>query len=164
MLEVRTVEISDALAIRDIYNHYVANSVVTFDLVPSNSEFWESKISHLSDKNLPFLVITENNQILGFTYVSPWREKAAYDKTVENTIYLHPQQLGRGLGKVLLRDLIDRSREIGIRQMIAVISAEGAEASISLCKEFGFYEAGRLDSVGFKFDRWLGTVLMQKAL
>ena len=164
MVEIRTARVSDGLAIRDIYNYYVENSVVTFDLVPSTSEFWASKVAYLLEKNLPFIVATENDQVLGFAYAGPWREKAAYDRTIENTIYNHPEHLGRGLGKLLLAELIEQCKSTGIKQMIAVISADGAQASIALCKEFGFQEVGRLESVGFKFDRWLGTVLMQKSL
>ncbi len=164
MVEIRSAKVSDAIALRDIYNHYVENSVVTFDLVPSTTEFWANKIAQLLEKKLPFVVVTEADQVLGFAYASPWREKAAYDRTIENTIYTHPNHLGRGLGKLLLAELIGQCKSAGIKQMIAVISAEGAEASVALCKEYGFVEAGKLDGVGFKFDRWLGTVLMQKSL
>lgn len=151
--------------IREIYNHYVANTVVTFDEEPSTLAYWREKFEYLEKLQFPVIVaVAESGQILGYALVSPWKEKAAYRHTVELSIYLGPAATGKGLGSVLLSALIDASRDRGIKEMIAVIADGGAEASIALHQRHGFEEVGRLGKVGFKFERWIGTVLMQKSL
>ena len=102
--------------------------------------------------------------MLGYAYAAPWRQKAAYRHTAESTIYLGPAATGKGLGRALLLDLIERSQAVGIRELIAVIADQGAEGSIALHEALGYVEIGRLGRVGFKFDRWLGTILFQKSL
>ena len=97
-------------------------------------------------------------------YCSPWKAKSAYRFTVENSIYLGQAATGKGLGRALLEALIDACEAAGIREMVAVISDKGAEGSIALHEKLGFVEVGRMGRVGFKFDRWLGTVLLQKNL
>lgn len=164
MIKIREANVADAAAINDIYNHYVLNSVVTFDIDPSITSYWAEKIQNLKDLGLPFLVAESEAEILGFAYASPWRPKAAYRQTVEDTIYLKQSAIGQGLGSRMLADLIERCRNANIKQMIAVISAEGAESSIALHEGFGFVINGRLTDVGYKFNRWLGTVLMQRSL
>jgi L-amino acid N-acyltransferase YncA len=151
--------------VREIYNHYVANSTVTFDETPLTLRATRSKFQHLQKLGMPYLVAeSPSQQILGYAYVYPWKEKAAYRYTVENSIYLRAASTGKGLGKVLMGELISRSKQAGLKEIIAVIADRGAEASIKMHQDFGFKEIGRMGKVGFKFERWLGTVLMQKSL
>lgn len=162
---VRQAVLEDLPHVREIYNHYVMNSTVTFDEVPMTLAAMRKKWSTVQALGFPFIV-AENptGQILGYAYVYPWKEKAAYRYTVENSIYLGPAATGKGLGRELLSELISRSKAAGIREIIAVIADKGAEASIGMHEKFGFTEIGRMGKVGFKFDRWLGTVLLQKSL
>jgi phosphinothricin acetyltransferase len=123
------------------------------------------KFATIERLGMPFIV-AENprGQILGYAYVYPWKEKAAYRFTVENSIYLGPASTGKGLGRVLLGELLSRSKAAGIKEVIAVIADKGAEASVAMHASFGFTQIGHMGKVGFKFGRWLGTVLMQKSL
>jgi len=163
--EIRDAKVEDLPSVREIYNHYVANSTVTFDEKPMTLATLRSKFHHLGKLGMPFLVAeSPTGQILGYAYVFPWRQKAAYRFTVENSIYLGPAATGKGLGKVLLAELISRSKAAGLKEIIAVIADQGADASIAMHKNFGFKEIGHMGKVGFKFDRWLGTVLLQKSL
>jgi L-amino acid N-acyltransferase YncA len=162
---IRDARLTDLPHVREIYNHYVLNSTVTFDETPMTLATLRKRFEKLDHLGMPFIV-AENpaGQLLGYAYVYPWKEKAAYRFTVENSIYLGPASTGKGLGKVLLGELIERSRAAGIKEIIAVIADKGADASIGMHKNFGFKEIGHMGKVGFKFDRWLGTVLMQKSL
>ncbi len=149
----------------EIYNHYVANSTVTFDEDALTLKELRSKFRHMAKLHYPWLVAeSPSGQILGYAYVSQWKPKAAYRFTVEDSIYLGPASTGKGLGKVLMQALLDAAKEAGIKEIIAVIADRGAEASIAMHKKFGFKEIGHMGKVGFKFDRWLGTVLLQKSL
>jgi len=162
---VRPATEADLPHIREIYNHYVANSTVTFDEKRWTLRGLRSKFAHVHKLGYPFVVaVSPTNQVLGFAYVYPWKEKAAYRYTVENSIYLGPASTGKGLGTALLRELMDRSQEAGVREIIAVIADQGAEASIRLHERFGFRQTGAMGRVGYKFDRWLGIVLLQKSL
>lgn len=163
--ELRDARLSDMPAVREIYNYYVANSTVTFDEDAMTLREWKAKFSYLQKLGMPFIVAeSPSGQLLGYALVAPWKPKRAYRYTVENSIYLGPAAAGKGLGRVLLGELIDRSKAAGLKEMIAVIADQGAEASIALHERFGFTEIGRMGRVGFKFDRWLGTVLLQKSL
>lgn len=164
-VEIRLATEEDLVWLVDIYNYYVQNSVVTFDLEPLTHKDWVEKYRWLKGLELPFIVAASpSGQILGFAYVAPWRQKAAYRRTVEDSIYLRPAATGKRLGTRLLADLIDRSKAAGVKEIVAVISDKGAESSIALHERFGFKHQGHLGKVGFKFGRWLGTVLMQKSL
>jgi L-amino acid N-acyltransferase YncA len=162
---IRPATAQDLPDIREIYNHYVMNSTVTFDEKAMTLAAWRSKFSHIQKANMPILVAeSANGHILGFAYVYPWKEKAAYRFTVEDSIYLGPASTGKGLGKVLMAALIDASKAAGIKEIIAVIADQGADASIQMHRNFGFKEVGHMGKVGFKFGRWLGTVMLQKSL
>ncbi|MBT2500226.1 N-acetyltransferase [Agromyces sp. ISL-38] len=162
---LRAARPSDLPAVREIYNYYVANSTVTFDEDAMSLKEWKSKFAYLSKLGMPFVVAeSPSGQLLGYALVSPWKQKRAYRYTVENSIYLGPAATGKGLGRVLLAELIERSKAAGLKEIIAVIADQGAESSIALHEGFGFVEIGRMGRVGFKFERWLGTVLMQKTL
>ena len=162
---IRPAVEADLPAVREIYNHYVMNSTVTFDEKPMTLATLRKKFQKVEAIGHPFIVAeSPRGQILGYAYVTPWKEKAAYRFTVENSIYLGPAATGKGLGKVLLQELIDRSKAAGIKEIIAVIADKGADASIQMHKNFGFKDIGHMGKVGFKFGRWLGTVLLQKSL
>jgi len=162
---MRDARPEDLPHVREIYNHYVANSTVTFDEDAMTLREWKSKFAYLKKLGMPFIVAeSPNGQILGYALVQPWKQKRAYRFTVENSIYLGAASTGKGLGPVLMQELIDRSKAAGLKEMIAVIADKGAEASIKMHENFGFTEIGRMGHVGYKFDRWLGTILMQKSL
>jgi L-amino acid N-acyltransferase YncA len=162
---IRDAVLADMPAVREIYNYYVANSTVTFDEDTMTLKEWKAKFAYLDKLRMPFLVAqSPSGQLLGYALVSPWKQKRAYRYTVENSIYLGPAAAGKGLGRALLAELIGRSKAAGLKEIIAVIADQGADASIALHEKFGFQEIGRMGRVGFKFDRWLGTVLLQKSL
>ena len=160
--EIRLAELGDVPSIREIFNHYVLNSSITFADVPWTLAVARKKFENARQRGYPFTVaVSPSGQLLGFAYVYPWKEKAAFRFSVENHIYLGPASTGKGLGRALLGDLIDRARTAGVREMLAVIADRGAEASIRLHESFGFKDVGHMGKVGFKYDRWLGTVMME---
>ena len=164
-ITLRSAKADDMKQIAEIYNYYVTNSVVTFDIEATTAATWTEKLEYLEGLELPFIVAqSASGTIFGFAYVAPWRQKAAYRRTVEDTIYLRPAAIGKRIGTRLLTELIERSRAAGVKEIVAVISDKGADPSIALHEAFGFKRQGHLAKVGFKFNRWLGTVLLQKSL
>lgn len=162
---IRDATEADLPDIREIYNHYVANSTVTFDEEPQTLKELRAKFRHNAKLGYPWLVaVSPTGQILGYANASPWKQKAAYRYTVENSIYLRAASTGKGLGTALMAEFLARAKAAGIKEVIAVIADRGAESSIAMHERFGFREVGRMGKVGFKFGRWLGTVLMQKSL
>ena len=162
---IRDATAADLPYIRAIYNHYVLNTVVTFDEQEMTLRALRHKFANARKLGMPYIVaVSPSNQILGYAYVYPWKEKAAYRYTVENSIYLGPASTGKGLGRVLLGELIERSKKAGLKEIIAVIADKGADGSIKIHKDFGFKDVGHMGKVGFKFGRWLGTYMMQKSL
>jgi L-amino acid N-acyltransferase YncA len=162
---LRSATMRDLPDVREIYNYYVANSVVTFDEDPMTLREWRSKFRYLEKSKMPFIVAqSPNGEVLGYALVSPWKQKKAYRFTVENSIYLRGASLNKGLGRELLGALIEASKAAGLKEMIAVIADTGAEASLRLHQRYGFKEVGRMGKVGFKFNRWIGTVMMQRSL
>ena len=163
--EIRPATEADIPDIREIYNYYVTNSVVTFDEKRWTVAQWREKLADLDRLDLPFLVAqSPSGQILGYALVQPMSSKSAYRYSVENSIYLGQAAAGKGLGRALLEALIAACEEKGIRQMVAIISDKGAEGSVALHEKLGFVEVGRMGRVGFKFGRWLGTIYLQKSL
>lgn len=162
---IRPARPADLPHIREIYNHFVSNSAVTLDERRSSIPYWREKYALLARLQLPFLVaVSPAGGVIGYALAQPWAGKNAYKYTVEDSIYLGPGAGGKGLGAALLQALIDACEQIGLREMVAVISDSGAEASIRLHAKLGFVEAGRMGRVGYKFGRELGTVYMRRAL
>lgn len=162
---IRPARSEDLAAIRDIYNHYVRTSTVTFDEEETELAVWEHKHEVLSATGLPFLTAeAAGGAVLGFAYAQHWRAKSAYRFSAENTIYLRPEAAGRGLGAALLQELLDASAAAGLREIIAVIEPTAAAASIALHRRFGFVDAGHLRNVGVKFGRSLDVVFLQRTL
>jgi L-amino acid N-acyltransferase YncA len=161
---IRPATPDDAAAIAAIYAHYVEHSVATFDVAAPDPAWWTAKIADLQAAGWPFLVAEDDGEPAGFAYVAPWRVKPAYRQTVEDTIYLAPGRTGRGIGRALMGELLDRARAAGARQVIAVVADGGDPSSVALHGAFGFAEVGRLRAVGFKHGRWLDTILLQADL
>jgi L-amino acid N-acyltransferase YncA len=160
---VRPATPRDIPAITAIYAHYVATSVATFELTaPTEAEMLE-RFVRLANTGYPYLVTEDGGKVAGYAYAGPYRPRPAYRFTVEDTIYLAPEAAGRGLGTQLLGELIAQCQSQGHKQMIAIIGG-ATESSQRLHARLGFHEAGRLANVGYKFDRWLDTLLMQRAL
>ncbi len=163
--ELRQATERDLPDMLEIYNHYVANSTVTFDEDALTLREMRHKYRDVERLGFPWLVaVSSTGMILGYCYVTPWKAKAAYRYTVEDSIYLSPAATGKGVGKALMARMLDDARAAGIKEVIAVIADKGAEASIAMHERFGFKKIGEMGRVGFKFNRWLGTVLMQKSL
>jgi phosphinothricin acetyltransferase len=161
---IRPAVPADLKAVTEIFTYYVSQTVITFEQTPPTVAEWQRRLDDLVGRGLPFLVADLNGDVAGYAYAGPWRPKPAYRHTVENSIYLAPDQTGRGLGGALLGALLTRCAQAGMRQMIAVIADTGNDASIALHKRFGFAHAGRLTGVGYKHGRSIDTVLMQRAL
>jgi phosphinothricin acetyltransferase len=161
---VRTAEPSDAPAIAAIYAHYVATSPATFDETAPGAEAFARKIASVTAAGLPFVVAEEDGALAGFGYLAPYRERSAYRHTVEDSVYVAPEALGRGIGRALLTRLLADGERSDARQAIAVIAATDAEASIALHRSLGFRDAGRLEAVGLKHGSWHDTILMQRSL
>lgn len=163
-LTIRAATPEDVKAVAEIYAHYVTTSVATFDETSRTLDDWRRRLEELTGRGLPFLVADLSGEVAGYAYAGPWRPKPAYRHTVEDTIYIAPGHLGRGLGKALLGTLVAESTQAGMRRMIAVIADTGDGASAALHHRFGFTEAGRLTEVGYKHGRWIDTLLMQRPL
>lgn len=162
---IRPAEARDIPDMREIYNHYVANSTVTFDEDALTLAEMRKKFTRVADLGYPWLVaVSPRGVVLGYAYVTPWNAKAAYRFTVEISIYLGPASTGKGLGSALMAELLERAKAAGIKEVLAIVADRGADASIRLHERFGFTEVGRMGRVGFKFGRWLGTVQLQKSL
>ena len=162
---IRPATLEDCYAIREIYNFYVSESLISFEEEPTDIQYWHEKFNLLDELGLPFIVAVSNSsEILGFAYLAPWRQKSAYRSTAENSIYLNKSAIGYGLGPKLLSELLRLGKLAGIKEVVAVISDSGAETSIEMHKKFGFKKMGHLPRVGFKLNNWLGVNLMQKSL
>ncbi|HET6706687.1 GNAT family N-acetyltransferase [Amycolatopsis sp.] len=152
---------ADAEGIAAVFAPYATGSVFTFETTPPTAAEWRAKIR---ESVWPFLVLAEEDEIRGYALATPWRPKPAYRYSVETTIYLAPEAAGRGHGRRLLDELLKRCADAGARQAIAVIVDSGNPASRNLHRAAGFTDAGVLRRVGFKQDRWLDTILMQREL
>lgn len=163
--EIRDAVARDIPYMLEIYNHYVANSTVTFDEDPLTLKEMRKRFAHVAELGYPWIVaVSPRDVLLGYAYVTPWKPKAAYRFTVENSIYLGPASTGKGIGKALMAELLPRAKAAGVKEVIAVIADKGAEPSVAMHRNFGFTEIGHMGKVGFKFGRWLGTYLLQKSL
>jgi L-amino acid N-acyltransferase YncA len=163
--EIRPARAEDLPDVRHIYNHYVTNTMVTLDTETRTLRTWRAKFAYLQRLHLPFLVaVSPSGQVLGYALCEPWIQKRAYRFTAEESIYLRPASTGKGLGRALLTALMAAGKEAGLKQLLAVIADGGAESSIGLHRSLGFKETGRMGRVAFKFDRWIGTVMMQRSL
>jgi phosphinothricin acetyltransferase len=161
---VRRLRLADLSQVSNIFGWYAMNSVATFEESPRSDVDWSALAAELDGLELPFLVAEVDGAVAGYAYAGPWRRKAAYRATVEDSIFIAPGQTGRGIGRLLLTDLLTACAACGTRQVIAVIADFGAAPSVGLHESCGFTHAGRLAGVGYKHGNWIGTLLMQRAV
>jgi len=163
-LLVRSSTPADLDALLDIYAHAVTQGTGTFELeVPDTAEMARRR-DDVQSKGLPWLVAEQRGRVLGYAYANHFRPRPAYRFCVEDSVYLHPEAQGRGVGRALLAELVARCQAAGARQMLAVIGDSANHGSIGVHRALGFEHCGVLQAVGWKFGRWLDVVLMQRSL
>lgn len=163
-LKIRPAAPNDLPTITAIYDHAVRNGTATFELDPPDVAEMTRRYRALVDGNSPYLVAAIGGEIAGYAYAGSYRPRPAYRYTVEDSIYLAPASQQRGIGTKLLSELVAQSEARGYRQMIAVIGDSANTGSIALHTRAGFNMVGTHPNVGFKFGRWLDSVLMQRGL
>jgi L-amino acid N-acyltransferase YncA len=161
---LRAAEPGDFAAIHDIYRHHVLNGLASFEVEPPDRVELERRHADVRARNLPYLVALSDGRLIGYAYAGPFRTRPAYRFTVEDSIYIAPDAIGRGVGRALLGALIERCSALDLRQMIAVIGDSGNQGSIALHRALGFGQPFVLEGAGFKFGRWVDIVLMQRPL
>ena len=154
--------IIDAAAITEIYNHYIRETVITFELTEITSSEMESRMERTM-KTYPWFVIKVDGKLLGYAYATAWRERKAYAATAETTIYLAPEAIGKGLGKPLYDALINKMKEDQFHVLMGVIALPNPE-SAALHERLGFSKAAHFSEVGFKFNRWVDVGYWQMIL
>jgi L-amino acid N-acyltransferase YncA len=163
-LEIRHTTAADLPFITDIYEHAVRYGTATFELIPPDLVEMRRRFDVLMEGGFPYFVAALDGRVIGYAYAGAYRPRPAYRFTVENSVYLEPAIHRRGIGQQLLLRLIAESEARGYRQMIAVIGDSANAGSIGVHAKCGFQMIGTHPNVGFKFGRWLDTVMMQLAL
>jgi L-amino acid N-acyltransferase YncA len=162
--EIRAAAAADLPAITEIYDHAVRYGTATFELIPPDLTEMTRRFEILMDGGFPYLVAALEGHVVGYAYAGAYRPRPAYRFTVENSVYLQPAIHRRGIGLQLLQRLLTESEQRGYRQMIAVVGDSANTGSIGVHTKCGFQMIGTHPNVGFKFGRWLDTVMMQRAL
>ncbi len=162
-IKIRPYQIDDAPGILEIINYNILNSTALYDYEQRTLENQISILDEKLSKGFPIIVATENGIVVGFGYYSEFRFREAYKYTVEHSVYAHPNHLEKGIGKLILENLIHLAKVQKLHTMIGVVDAEN-KGSIEFHKKFGFEIAGTIKESGYKFNRWLHSVFMQKML
>lgn len=162
-IQIRSYQNDDAEAIVAILNYYIENSTALYDYQLRAAEQQQAIFEEKQKKGFPVIVATIDDAVIGFGYYSEFRFREAYKFTVEHSVYVKPNEHGKGVGKVILQNLIDLAKKQKLHTMIGVIDAENT-GSIAFHEQFGFVTAGIIKETGFKFDRWLHSVIMQLML
>ena len=162
-IKTRPFQTSDTETIIAILNYYIANSTALYDYELRTSEQQQAIFDEKLKKGFPVIVATIDERVVGFGYYSEFRFREAYKFTVEHSVYVMPNEHGKGIGKLLLQNLIGLAKNQKLHTMIAVIDSEN-ESSVAFHEQFGFATVGIIKESGFKFDRWLHSVIMQLML
>ncbi|MDM4764692.1 GNAT family N-acetyltransferase [Pelomonas sp. SE-A7] len=163
-LLIRPSTEADLSAIQAIYQHAVLHGTGTFETEAPDVAEMARRRGEVLGRGLPYLVAESQGRILGYAYANYFRPRLAYRFCLEDSIYLHPDSQGLGIGKLMLAELIARCEALGARQMLAVIGDSQNRGSIGVHRALGFEDTGILKSSGWKFGRWLDVVLMQRQL
>jgi L-amino acid N-acyltransferase YncA len=153
LLMVRNATIADAEIISRIYNHYIGETTITFEETPVTAQEMATRIESVQ-KTLPWLVWEQEGAVIGYAYATSWRTRSAYRYSAESTVYLQKEHLGRGFGKQLYRELIDRVRRLNIHRLIGGIALPNT-ASVGLHESLGFKKVAHFSEVGWKFEQWI---------
>ncbi len=164
MLLIRPSRNDDIPAITAIYTHHVLNGTGTFETTPPSEADMALRRTDVLDRGLPWLVAENEGHLLGYAYCNWFKPRAAYRFSAEDSIYLAAHARNQGLGRVLLAELAAAAERVGVRKLIAVIGDSANTGSIGVHRASGFSHVGVLASCGWKFDKWLDVVLMEKAL
>lgn len=163
-MQLRPAHFDDLPVIQAIYAHHVLHGLASFEVEPPSLAEMQQRHAAITAAGYPYLVAQVDAQVVGYAYASAYRTRPAYRYSVEDSIYLAPEAAGRGVGTALLQRLIDDCTQRGYRQMLAVIGDSANHASIRLHRRCGFTPRAVLDGIGYKFGRWVNSVLMQRAL
>ncbi len=155
---------ADLGSIQAIYAHHVLNGLASFEEAPPAPQEMRRRFDEIAGRGLPYLVLELDGVLAGYGYCAPYRARSAYRYALEDSVYVRPDMVGRGVGRALLGALVARCAELGYRQLVAVIGGSANRASIALHASQGFVRVGTLRSVGFKFGRWVDSVFMQRPL
>jgi L-amino acid N-acyltransferase YncA len=165
MPTIRPARLSDIPAITAIYRPAVVAGAASFELEPPDATEMQRRMQAIVDAGFPYLVaVRDADEVLGYGYLAAYRPRAAYQWSVENSIYVAPLAQRTGTGRLLLQALLDAANARGDRQMVAVIGDSQSHGSIGLHRALGFEHAGTVRSVGFKHGRWLDQVIMQRRI
>lgn len=161
---LRAPEAADFAAIQAIYAHHVRTGSGTFELEPPSAAEMRRRWEAIAAARLPYLVAVLDAVVVGFAYCAPYRTRPAYRFTIEDSVYVAPGALRRGIGRALVAELILRGEVAGHRQMVAIVGDSANTPSIALHLSLGFAHQGTLRAVGWKHDRWVDTVILQRPL
>ena len=159
---IRAATIADAAAIAKIYNHYITQTIVTFEEEEIGAEEMGKRIREIIDK-FPFLVFEVSGQVLGYAYASPWKSRCAYRFSVESTIYLSPEAVGAGIGTALYSALMKKLEELNLHSIIGGVALPN-DASVALHVKLGFEKVAEFREVGFKFGKWIDVGYWEKII
>jgi phosphinothricin acetyltransferase len=163
-VSIRPAAEADIPAVTRIYAHAVKTGTASFELEPPTETEMTRRMKALLDGGHPYIAATIGGVLAGYAYAGPYRPRPAYRFAVEDSIYVDQTSQRRGVGRVLLKHLIEESEKRGFRQMVAIIGDSANAPSIELHRAMGFRMVGNFENVGYKFERWLDSVLMQRAL
>lgn len=161
---LRSARPDDAPPIQAIYAQHVRHGLATFEEEPPSSDEMRQRLLEVKARSLPYLVAEEAGTVIGYGYCAPYRLRSAYRYTLEDSVYVKDGHHRKGIGRALLGELILACEQLNYRQLVAVIGDSAQAPSIALHASLGFVRAGTLRSVGFKFGRWVDTVIMQRPL
>jgi L-amino acid N-acyltransferase YncA len=164
MIKIRPSLDTDIAAITAIYNHHVLTGTGTFEVTPPTETDMSTRRADVISKGLPYLVVEDETEVLGFAYCNWFKPRPAYRFSAEDSIYLDPRAHGKGLGRLLLQELMSQAERAGVRKLIAVIGDSANKGSIGVHTGCGFTHVGVLSACGWKFDRWLDVVLMERSI
>jgi L-amino acid N-acyltransferase YncA len=162
-VKTRAATANDSEALARIYNHYIRESVITFEEIEVARSEMVDRVAKIDRLSLPWLVAESEGVIVGYAYAGKWRERSAYRYAVESTVYLDPSHTGRGIGTQLYRDLLTNLRATSVHTVIGGVALPNA-ASVALHERLGFTKVALFKEVGFKFGRWIDVAYWQFAL
>jgi L-amino acid N-acyltransferase YncA len=163
-LTLRPARAGDCAAITEIYRQHVLTGLGSFEEEPPDVMEMSRRYAEVTARLLPYLVVERDGRVAGYAYAAPYRSRSAYRYTLEDSIYVAPWAQRCGAGDLLLARLLALCSQGGYRQMVAVIGDSGNEASIGLHLKHGFRRIGTIEACGYKQDRWVDSVIMQRAL